>query len=186
MRRLIVAVILVVFLGLGCVQSGNEVGTGLESKLPSENLPENLELVAVLTSETSPSSLDDVMPLIDGSRSVNPKKVDVVSAVEGVYSYGGAYDVVVYVVEMKSSMDATAGYLNFLNLTRFQGGLPNEIDRYTIWLADDKQITEVRDISPSHRIRFIYIWKEDNLLFIIMGNSNREQMRELALQILQT
>ena len=166
----------------GCIEGTEQSPPpekGLSSLLPSTDLPEDTELIAVIDGKAGDNNVSVVFSTVNGSESISPMNVTLVQAVEGFYSTSGTYDLQVWIVEAKSDMDASAAYRNFINNSRFQTKLQH-VERISMWVANGRQLTEVRDISPTGGIRYIYVWKEGDLLFVVWGNEDREKSRELA------
>ena len=187
MRRVvIVCVVVCALLAVGCVDEGTTPKTELTQLLPQNDLPEGLTLLAVLTPASAVSSSADVLGELDRYGEKKDTIPPIVDSAEGVYSSGGKYDVSLYIAQLASSSDAQDAYFAYLNQTAFEGELSPDYKRLEVWLTHGKQITEIKDVSPENDIRFVYVWCSEDMLLIVKGNNNREQMRELSSLVVGT
>jgi len=172
-------------LAVGCVDESTPQ-TELTQLLPQSDLPEGLTLLAVLTPASAVSSSADVLKELDRYGEKKDTIPAIVDSAEGVYSSNGKYDVSLYIAQFASASEAQDAYFVYLNQSEFQRALPPGYERFEVWLTHGKQITEIKDVSPEKDIRFVYVWCSDDLLFIVKGNNNREQMRELSSLVVGT
>lgn len=184
MKRLVLVIMIAcALMAAGCVgenTSSTTPHTALTQMLPQTNLPQGLTLLAVLTPHTKVNSSTDVLTELDRLGEHKDRIPPIVDSAEGVYSFGGSYDANVYIVRFASPADAQSAYFAYLNQSEFQRRLPYNYERFEVWLSHGKQITEIKDVSPSSDIRLIYAWYTNSTLFIVKGNSDQEQTRALA------
>jgi len=182
-RWLPMALIIVIALfAAGCIEEQPAQKSELATLLPQSNLPEGLTLMAVLTPQSSVNSTQDVMV----EMGINNNTLHVADSVEGVYSFGGNYDVNVYIVQLASAQDAQQAYIQYLNQSRFKYKLPYNIERFGVWITHGRELTEVREFASDGSIRFIYTWHSNELLLIVKGNNDLELTRELTSRLLDT
>lgn len=172
-------VIMMVLFAAGCVEEQPAQKSELAGLLPQSNLPEGLTLMAVLTPQSSVNSTQDV--LVEMGNASIPRVVD---SVEGVYGTAGSYDVNVYIVQLASAQDAERAYIHYINQSRFKQRLPDDMERFGVWITHGKQLTEIRELAADGGIRYIYAWHSNELLFIVKGNDDVQQTRELTSLVL--
>jgi hypothetical protein len=166
-----------IILAPGCIsqEQGSEATTAV---VPTENLPEGFQLIAVLNESTPGVNMEDEIEDFRGDEEIGQ-----VEATVGVYQWGELgkdYDARVTVMECENENFARAAVSNYITQPDFQKPPLKGVDRFSTAVVNGHEVTEIREKVGKSGIRYLYIWNNENQVVLVEGNGNPASSRELA------
>jgi len=164
-----------VLLASGCVSGDEEVSS---IAVPTENLPEGFELLRVINESTPGVDMESEIEDFQGEEDIGDIKATVGTYLWG--EMGKDYNAKVTILECQSPEYAQAAYSNYVNQTDFQNPPLKGVDRFGTAIVNGKEVTEIRDRTRDDKIKYVYIWTNDNLVVLVEGNNDQAASLELA------
>ncbi|MFQ6054500.1 MAG: hypothetical protein ACE5J3_00775 [Methanosarcinales archaeon] len=152
----------------------------LRDLIPQNNLPNDFELVTIYNDTTSGiNSTEQILKYITGNLSIGS-----ISSARGIYKYSGvgSTDVRVTVIKTTSLDNAKNVIENYKkSKPEFKHDVSSTVARFATVEFNGHTATEIRELTPDQKnVKYSYIWQNENYVFIVDGNHDRDASMELA------
>lgn len=152
----------------------------LRDLIPQNDLPNDFELVTIYN-DTTPgiNSTEQILSSITGNLSIGS-----ISSARGIYSFGGvgSYDVRVTVIKTTSLDNAKSVIENYKkSKPEFKHDVSSTVARFVTVEFNGHSADEIREVAADQKnVKYSYIWQNENYVFLVEGNHDRDASMELA------
>ncbi len=148
--------------------------------VPTKNLPEGFNLLAVKTASTQGVNMTDEIKEFYGEKDIGPA-----SATIGIYTWaplGQGYDSKITLLFLQDESHAQAAASNFLSYFRSNNAvkLPGNVSLINTATINDHEVLEIRDVIRNEDIRYMYLWNNASTVILAEGNGDRNSSMQLA------
>lgn len=155
----------------------------LTQLIPQDALPESFRLLA-LAEESTPgmNATEAALEVISGDA-----KIGTVTAVKGIYKFDGdSYDAYIFAIRAEDADGAANAITNYIARDKFRNdihlvGSTSTTSRFAETTVNGHDVTEIRVQTPDMKhIKYQYVWSNEDVAFIVSGNTDRVATLELA------
>jgi len=151
-----------------------------QTSVPTKNLPEGFNLLAVKTASTQGVNMTDEIKEFYGKEDIG-----LASATIGIYTWapmGQGYDSKITLISLRDAEHAQAAVSNYL--TNFAAKNPvklaGNVSLVNPATINNHEATEIEDIRGNNEIRYLYLWDNSSTVILAEGNSDRSKSMQLA------
>jgi len=146
--------------------------------VPKENLPEGFKLIAALPEMDPHVNMTDYITNFFGAKDIGKTNVSV-----GIYQWGKigeTYDAKITLIQLQDEKCAEAAVSNYMSLPEFQKPPFRGVDRFSSAIINDHNATEIRKDVGGTGLRYLYLWKNGDVVVLVEGNDDNGKSRDLA------
>jgi len=146
--------------------------------VPKENLPEGFKLIAALPEMDPHVNMTDYIKDFYGAKDIGKANVSV-----GIYQWGKigeSYDAKITLIQLQDETFAEAAYSNYMSLPEFQKPPFRGVDRFSSAIINGHNATEIRQDVGDRNLRYLYLWKNGDVVVLVEGNDDNGKSRDLA------
>ncbi len=151
-----------------------------QTSVPTKNLPEGFNLLAVKTASTQGVNMTDEIKEFYGE-----KDIGLASATIGIYTWaplGQGYDskITLHFPARRKPCPGCSLQLPLVLPANNAVKLPGNVSLINTATINDHEVLEIGDVIRNEDIRYMYLWNNASTVILAEGNSDRNLSMQLA------
>lgn len=178
MTKKVIEILLVSLLATAISGCAALDGASTDPAVPRENLPEGFRLLAALPEMDPQVNMTSYITGFLGEREIGPVNVSV-----GIYQWGRpgeSYDAKVTLLVAEDESRAESAMFNYRSQPDYQALLARGVPIFGNATINGHETLEIKDIRGDGSIRYLYLWRNGNVVALVEGNADRAKSMELA------